>query len=172
MMVVVYIHGMAPGKVFRSGIKILNNVILNRNTLSAVNTADYGIYLDDLSNNVEVTGNTCANSGWGIELHNVFDIKVRNNTTYNNSMAPIILYSDSAGGFVPGRTNMDSIEMKNNIFFAKTSTQKTFWIYAKTLPVLPPHLNADTNYYARPIDGNGPSLLTNYNNIILITVLY
>jgi parallel beta-helix repeat protein len=152
------------GRTIQSGIKILNNIILNRNTLSSVNTGDYGVYLDDLSNNIEVRGNTCANSGWGIELHNVFDIKVSNNTAYNNSMASIVLISDKRAGFVTGRTNMDNIEIENNIFFAKTATQKTFWIYAKILPVSPPHLKSDSNYYVSPVDGKGTSILINYNN--------
>jgi parallel beta-helix repeat protein len=151
-------------KTIQSNIKILNNVILNRNTLSAVNTGDYGIYLDDLSNNIEVRGNTCANSGWGIELHNVFDIKIKNNTVYNNSMASIILYSDSEAGFVTGKVNMDNIEIKNNVFFAKTATQKTFWIYAKILPESPPHLASDSNYYISSADDKGASILINYNN--------
>ena len=79
-------------------------------------------------------------------------------------MASIILISDNGAGFVTGQTNMNNINIKNNIFFAKTATQKTFWIYAKIAPVLPPKLNSDSSYFSRPIDNNGSSLLTNFND--------
>ena len=153
-------------KSVQTGIKILNNIVLNNNTSSALNTENYGIYLDDFSNNIEVNGNTSANCGWGIELHSVYNIKILNNTTYNNSMASIFFMSDNGKygteSYISGQTNMNNIAMQNNIFFAKTSQQKTLWLYPSILPIVPPNFSADYNYYARPIDNTGKLILSNY----------
>jgi parallel beta-helix repeat protein len=150
------------GKSIQAGINILNNIVINNNTSSGLNTENYGIYLDDLSNNIVISGNTSANCGWGIELHSVTNVTVKNNTTYNNSMASIFLMSDNNAGGVSGLTIMDNIQLKNNIFFAKTSKQKTLWLYPLILPIVPPDFHTDSNYYARPIDNNGYSILSNY----------
>jgi len=150
------------GKSIQAGINILNNIVINNNTSSSLNTEIYGIYLDDLSNNIVISGNTSANCGWGIELHSVTNVTVKNNTTYNNSMASIFLMEDNYAGGVSGLTIMDNIQLTNNIFFAKTPTQKTLWLYPLILPIVPPDFHSDSNYYARPIDNNGYSILSNY----------
>ena len=148
-------------KSVQSNIQILNNVVVNNNVSSNLNTENYGIYLDDLSNNIVVTGNTTSNCGWGIELHSVFNVTVKNNTAFHNSMASILLMSDTKAGSVSGYTNMSNVVIKNNIFFAKTNGQMTLWLYPLVLPIIPPALVSDSNYFARPID-NGTCILTNY----------
>ena len=148
-------------KSVQSGIKVLNNVVVNNNVSSNLNTENYGIYIDDLSNNIEITGNTTANCGWGIELHSVFNVTVKDNTAFHNSMASILLMSDNVAGVISGHTPMDNIVIKNNIFFAKTKKQMTLWLYPLILPIIPPALVSDSNYFARPVD-NGTCILTNY----------
>lgn len=67
--------------------KIIDNIVINAigapqgTNITTSQTA--GIYLDDNSHNVEVTGNTVAYCGDGIYLHNVRDCQVLNNTVFS-----------------------------------------------------------------------------------------
>lgn len=73
---------------------IQNNIVLNSNgayqgceAYSAYEAWGKvaGIYLDEVSQNVIVTGNTVANMAWsGIFLHKVLNDQIINNTLYNN----------------------------------------------------------------------------------------
>lgn len=143
-----------------TNMKVLNNIVIGS---PAVGSNSYGVYLDDGSWGDEVTGNTASGSLFGIEIHNAYNVKVRNNTCYNNTDGSIYLPSNGLVS-VTGHACMDSLEIKNNIFFAQTTGQYTLWLYAKVAPLLPVHLQSDSNYFARPIDNNGSSLLTNFNN--------
>ena len=68
--------------------KIIDNIVINAigapEGTGATNRQACGIYLDDNSHNVEVTGNTVAYCGsGGIYLHNVRNCQVLNNTVFS-----------------------------------------------------------------------------------------
>lgn len=71
-----------------------------------------GIYLDDLTNGVKVTGNTVTNSDSGVHIHNGFDLVVESNTLRNNRRNQIYLSMDHAR--VPGAS------LSNNRFSGNT----------------------------------------------------
>ena len=84
-------------------------------------------------------------------------------TAFTNSMASTFLMSDNEAGAVPGKTSMNNIEMKRTIFsLQKLPNKKHYGYTPKFYRSVPPHLNSDSNYYARPIDNNGTSILSNY----------
>jgi hypothetical protein len=146
---------------------VLHNIMINPQNDAGVNSALYGPYMDDFTNNVVVRGNTSSGLGWGAEIHNAFNIVEDSNTYYNNSMASLVMIADSnITTYVAGHTNMDNISLTNNIFFAKFSGQKTLWDYRTCMPLsglIPTNFNSNNNFFARPIvPTNDNSILTNY----------
>src|SRR5690606_12302962 len=107
--------------------------------------AAYGIYLDDNSSGVEVSGNTVGNVvGKGLYIHNARNIVVRNNTLYNNGVQMNISH-DNLGNPVRNAT------ISNNILFAATIDQLTA-SYNSVKNDLAQIGNVDANYYVRPLD--------------------
>lgn len=116
-------------------IQILNNVILN---------GEIGIYLDSRLNNVLIKGNTTANGRIGIFVVDSWLIKVESNTAYNNSLAAFEVYKYKND--VPNH----SVNVLNNIFFAKTLSQRA--AYFEPLELVKIGNISNYNYYAKPID--------------------
>jgi len=145
------------------GNKIIGNIVLNAGicdagTIYSETNVDHpiygshGIYCDGNSQNMIVSGNTVANNGKGIFLHDNRNMTVENNTAYNNRERQMDVYYDDLT--LPPVRN---IVIRNNIFISKNVTQETagfrslyndldnFGIY-------------DNNYYAQAIDkGNSIS---------------
>ena len=79
----------------------------------------HGIYLDDLSSGITVTGNTAAgNSYSGLYLHSTKNCKIQNNTMYDNDQYQNLFTSYDATFPTVNTT------LTNNIFFSKTALQK------------------------------------------------
>ncbi len=108
-----------------------------------------GIYTDDNSSNINISLNTVANcADGGIKIHNAHDVKVENNTVYNNG-TQLILTHDNVAPNSPLR----NIVVNNNIFFAKTANQLTLNLSTIANDVS----NTGTfnnNYYNRPVDND------------------
>jgi parallel beta-helix repeat protein len=121
-----------------SGMKVLNNIILNGAT-------DVGIYMDDKTNGIEISGNTSANNNIGLFLHNTYNVIVENNTTYNNDTELNISNNDYS-------VTMSGNVIQNNNFISKTATQKSGVF--DPAERIQPNITFDNNYYARPIDKN------------------
>jgi parallel beta-helix repeat protein len=152
------------GGTVKSNIKITNNIVIN----DLNSDMDVGIYLDDWSNNIEVSGNTVSGCGWGLSAGNAFDAKFLNNTSYNNSMASLFLLTSPTEP-VPGKTGMTNLEIKGNIFFtasvAQVGAQKTMFIMnAASGAQLPGSVIFDYNYYVRPFDYSKGSIYSYFNS--------
>ena len=139
---------------------ITKNIVLNgMGFAGGMNDASQhalGIYLDDGCRNIEVSGNTvngCASSG--IYLHNAQEIKIHNNTIFNNGNGKldfegqILFVHDSYMPDVPIR----NVSMTNNIFFAKNASQKIL-VFSTTVNDIKQFGTADLNCFAKPIDNS------------------
>ena len=142
-----------------SGQKILNNIVINgtgdqAGTSATGNAIAHGIYLDEGSVGVEVSGNTTANcSHTGLYIHNASNLNVRNNTSFNNSEQQTLFASFSTSK--PIRT----VVYRNNILVSKATSQKVS-SFQSIVNDISSFGTLDSNYWARPIDDN---LTMNYS---------
>jgi hypothetical protein len=142
-----------------AGSKIYGNIILNSTGLTATaGTTEtialvHGIYLDANTQNVEVYGNTMSNLGYcGIYLYSgSSNNNIHDNTIYNCGQTQLLVYNHYSNG-KPTINNT----FTNNIFFAKTSAQKTALCSVQS-PLSDYTNNMGTfsnQYYLRPLDDN------------------
>lgn len=94
--------------------KVENNIVLNAIGAKAGTDGTYspatGIYLDDRTPNVEVTGNTVSASG--LFLHNSPKCTLKNNTSFGNDRALWILHDNIAS------TLVENCIIENNYFIS------------------------------------------------------
>ena len=118
-------------------------------------SAAYGIYFDDYSSGGSISHNTTANNSYGgIFLHNANNIKVIDNTSYNNVKTGFGISNNKAG-----LTRRGGIICERNIFFQKDSDKqvnsRNFCFSISTMYNDLDSLGSfDNNYYARPVDDN------------------
>jgi parallel beta-helix repeat protein len=132
------------------GRKITGNIIINAigagaGTSSPGSSSAEGIYMDDNTNGVEVTGNTIANGNRGIYFHNSRNIILKGNTLYNHRNGQLYMKHDDLGG--PLRDHI----ITDNIFFSKRSTHMISSISTKADDI-DKIGKFNNNYYARPMD--------------------
>ncbi|RZL06131.1 MAG: right-handed parallel beta-helix repeat-containing protein, partial [Pedobacter sp.] len=142
-----------------TGSKVKNNIILNGIGVidGSTTTREYlaeGIYLDDGSEQIEVSGNTVGHCGnQGIFLHNANEINVHHNTVFN-CFKQLSFQQDQEFNLIQNNN------INNNIFVSKLASQPVF-AYTNYISFPINKLGiSDYNYYARPIDDN-LSFLTN-----------
>lgn len=135
--------------------KVMNNIILNgigapEGTHDHVAGGAVGIYTDDRSASIEITGNTVAYcSRSGIFLHNSHEIALTSNTVFNNE-AQLNIVHDGLEIKDPIR----NIFAEKNIFFSKKQYQNV--IACGSLSDDFQFFGSfDNNAYARPLDKNG-----------------
>jgi parallel beta-helix repeat protein len=140
------------------GNKITGNIIMNAGspdagTIYSENNIDHpiygahGIYCDGNSENIEVSGNTVANNGKGIFLHDNRNMILKNNTVFNNKERQLeVLYDDST--LAPVR----SINVRNNIFFSKHLTQEMAGFMSLYTDDIEDFGTYDSNYHAQAIN--------------------
>jgi uncharacterized repeat protein (TIGR02059 family) len=107
-----------------------------------------GIYMDENSQNVEISGNTVANCSWaGIFIHLARNIQINNNTVYNNDIGQLYFEYSKTGEVI-------NIISSGNKFISKAANQSTYYHHAfvNENPNVTGTFN--NNYYARPIDNN------------------
>ena len=128
-----------------SGMKVLDNIVIgtSANGVSSDSDSDAGIYLDDYSNGVEISGNTVSGCDYGIFLHEAHDVVVQGNTTFNNDKG-IRLYGRASPFY------MTNITVQNNIVVAKTTGQVA--IHFDPLELVKPTFKSSNNCYSRPIN--------------------
>jgi parallel beta-helix repeat protein len=132
-----------------TGRKVIGNIVMN-----GVGTPEgiddhkplaEGIYMDDNSSGVEISGNTIANiPGKGLFLHNARNMTITNNTIFNNNVQLSLLH-DTKGDAIRNCT------ITNNNFFSKLSSQSVS-ILSSIADDNSQIGRFDSNYYARPID--------------------
>ncbi len=144
--------------VVRKGRKVIGNIILNgigapEGTDNIKKSEATGIYLDNNTTDVEITGNTISNCNhYGIYIHNASRLTVVKNTLYNNRRQLNIIQE-------PGNNLVRDNIITQNILFSKFPTQliSYFKSGANDIDLFG---RFDNNYYAKPI-GNK---LVKYNN--------
>jgi hypothetical protein len=141
------------GNVPYTGQKVLNNIVMNgfgdnSGTTATGNPISHGIYMDDWTANVEISGNSIANCPHsGIYIHKAHDINVHNNTSFNNNQYQLLMVSSDQGSLI--RRDI----VKNNIFVSKASTQLVGG-FQSILDDIKSFGTIDSNYYARPMSDN------------------
>ncbi|WP_353482889.1 right-handed parallel beta-helix repeat-containing protein [Haliscomenobacter sp.] len=139
---------------------IIGNIVLNGlGAPEGTNRMDYaaaeGIYLDDNATNVDIIGNTvahCTNNG--IYIHNARNIKIQNNTLYNNKIQIKTVHDDLGD---PIRNAV----FTGNKFFSKMTDQPTFY-FKSDLNDFASMGSFSGNYNARPFDEN-LTILSDYD---------
>ncbi|HSB94285.1 MAG TPA: right-handed parallel beta-helix repeat-containing protein, partial [Flavitalea sp.] len=153
-----------------TGQKIIGNIVLNAiGAPAGVRNPDYyqaahGIYIDDNSSNVEISGNTAANCyGTGLFIHNARNLVLRNNTFYNNQNNQVIASYDRSS-----LASISGLTYRRNILVSKNPTQKVV-VYQSILDNLSSFGSFDSNYYCRPLNnsmvvaGSEPSRKENHD---------
>ncbi|WP_421799200.1 right-handed parallel beta-helix repeat-containing protein [Haliscomenobacter sp.] len=131
---------------------VVGNIVLNGlGAPEGTNRTDYaaaeGIYLDDNATNVDVIGNTVANCvNNGIYIHNARNIKIQNNTLYNNKVQIKTVHDDL------GNPITNAVFTANNLF-SKTTNQTTFYFKSDANDFATMG-SFSGNYYVRPFDEN------------------
>ena len=131
-----------------SGTTISNNIVLNSvGNYDGGNTAlsiSEGIYLDELSTLVTVSGNTVGYCGYsGIKLHKANTCTVQNNICYGNIQAGMLLLGSSGAAYL-----FDNI-ISNNTLVAKTGQYTILYNDSQQATVTAGTFNS--NIYAKPI---------------------
>lgn len=134
-----------------SNIRILSNIVYNgtgaaEGAPNGAYSGANGIYLDDCTQNAELSGNTvfdCA--GLGIFLHATNAVTVRSNTSYNNQESQFMIAHNN--GVCPARGNL----VQNNVFVSQQATQLVAKYESKDAD-LAQYGSFSNNLYARPFD--------------------
>jgi parallel beta-helix repeat protein len=106
---------------------IVENVIGNMVGNPDVFASAPGIYLDELSNGVQVTGNTVINAEKGINLHNAFNVTVDGNWIAYPRAQGIVVTTD----YDPAISYLTSIPITNNTIL-NSSVVPFFYYLDKT----------------------------------------
>lgn len=136
--------------------KITDNIILNgigapRGTDNSVASGAVGIYTDDRSSSIEITGNTVAHcSRSGVFLHNSHEITLKSNTLFDNE-TQLAMGHDDLEVADPIR-NITSNQ--RNTLFSKRADQLVIQGGSRT-DDFEYFGNFNDNTYARPLDKNG-----------------
>ncbi len=135
-----------------SGVKILNNIVLNTESWSM------GIFCDEGSNGIEVGYNTVYDALRGIYVDDGYNLNIHDNTTFNTNRLGI-----GAGLFLnnnPGSPKLRYITLKNNKFIAKTIGDRSLWVITTDSASMPRPFTSDYNYFAKPLGDNSNNIQT------------
>ncbi|MFI5185216.1 MAG: right-handed parallel beta-helix repeat-containing protein [Chitinophagales bacterium] len=142
-----------------TGRQVLNNIVINGigntdGTGTNISVQTEGIYIDDGTTGVTISGNTVANiPNRGIYIHNAHEITIQNNTVFNCNLGELGFLHDNISPNDPIR----NVSMTGNKFVSKTSSQNTF-VFTTSSNDMKSFGTADNNYYARPVSDNSTIL--------------
>lgn len=130
--------------------RIIDNIVLNG--IGAIEgtpkhyPAAEGIYLDDNTVDVEVSGNTVAHcNGKGIFIHNAQRLRITKNIVFNNQVQ-FATINDHLGGEI-----LD-LEVAQNTFCSKKIDQWTAYFRATKSKSVKNQGKFENNIFARPVD--------------------
>jgi parallel beta-helix repeat protein len=103
----------------------------------------YGIYLDENSSRMEITGNTVSRCVGGIFLQDAHEVTVKNNTLYDNGFQISLRHP-----LVKGTLRNNKII--NNIAAAKTDDQNVLVLSSAVSGDVTPYADFDGNKYMQP----------------------
>ncbi len=132
------------------GRAIVGNVILDgRGAADGAlgETKAFGIYLDDVTSDLEVRGNTVARADAGLFLHNAFRCRVSRNTFFDNRVQLLITHDG-----IPGAEIRD-IEFRENTLIGRIAEQGLLWATSLSEDFAK-FGTFEGNVYARPADPN------------------
>lgn len=137
------------------GRKVIGNIVMNgigafEGTKSTTPGGAVGIYTDDRSSNIEITGNTVANCvRAGVYLHNSHEMTVNNNTFYNNTIQLSYVHDVLEPG-----DPIRNVSTTGNIVASSKSSQ--FLVENNsTLNDISSFGSYNNNYYLRPTNQSG-----------------
>lgn len=150
----IYTYNGGNGAPARVGRKVIGNIVRNvTNAPDGIISRDLftgnGIYLDDQSNGVEVTGNTIYNCvARGIYLHNVYNVSVENNTCYDNTVQFYSQADDAHAQTFTGNT------VKGNIFYLVKGNHNVIEMFdwRAGSSKIPTFHTMDNNFFCRPMN--------------------
>jgi parallel beta-helix repeat protein len=159
----IYAWGGKDTLVNNYGRQIIGNIVLNGAAAAAGTTGAFlacsnGIYLDDNSSGVTITGNTVSGTPGGIKLHNAQNIVLTSNTLYNNGVQLVSSHDQLI-------YTAKNITFQNNVVFSKYGTQPLLYIYSIANDIS--RLGTfSKNNYSNVIDNQFP-ITVNYKQINL-----
>src|SRR5690606_33853134 len=142
--------------------KITGNIILNAvGSWGGVDSKSVnfkplanGIFLDDNSSGIEITGNTVAGAAnAAINMSNVSNIIIKNNTFFDGT-AQLAMSNNKLG------RDLRNVTVEENVLFSKYNDQKSYNIESHKND-LPSMANFDRNYFFRPF-GDGHSIFSRH----------
>ncbi len=146
----IYTWNNIPNIPLTYGSKLIGNIILNGiGAAAGTEWPDYypasGIYIDDNTANLEITGNTMANCAlYGMYIHNAHELAVHNNTLFNSN-SQLAMTQDEHATYSAIR----NVSLLNNILVGANSYQKVIELRSPNNDIAQ-FGTFDFNYYARP----------------------
>ncbi|HSB93233.1 MAG TPA: right-handed parallel beta-helix repeat-containing protein [Flavitalea sp.] len=150
----IYTWNNSPGSKSYTTQTVSNNIILNAigNSKGSKSSRPeaYGIYIDDNASNIDVIGNTVANTYFGIFNHNGHHSRYIGNTLYNNHAQAVW----SRDRELP----IEDLQVEGNIFFSKADQNTArFWDLSGS-NTISSFGTFDNNYYCNPYEKEGASI--------------
>lgn len=155
------------------GQKLQNNIVINgvgniEGTSEKIPLV-HGIYIDEGSSNIEITGNTIANNSYsGLYCHNSYSNDIYNNTLYNNGYCQFLM----AGYNIKNAER--NLRFKYNILVSKKDGQKisSFQSRANDINNFGLPQDIDYNYYLFTADNNSvfETAINNYKKTSQLTL--
>ena len=145
---------------------VLNGIGANAGTTESNNPNGYigtatGIYMDDETDNIEISGNTVSGCCYdGISIHNALRINAHDNLVYNNRNAQIDLVHDTHGSPIRNAIidNNVAVSLGHESMGGQNVTQKALQ-YGTVSNDITLFGTSNNNYFISPLD-NDPKFYT------------
>ncbi len=140
-----------------SGISVKDNIVLDGGGEDAGRSdtayqSVYGIYMDDDTDNVTISGNTVANNpASGIFIHSSQNININDNTSYNNGNSDIDPSSASQIQLLSNTYDITGLIVSGNLFMSKETYQYCFQADYDTNTIVSSMPTLNSNRYFQPM---------------------
>jgi len=136
-----------------TGIQIVNNIVVNSIGAPAGSTGIFpgcasGIYLDDNTTGVTITGNSISNCVTGLYFHHARNIIATGNTFFNNTTEVYFQHNEA-------QFTIKNNIVNNNIIYSEYKTQQNVYMQSYLNDIIN-FATFNNNYYSSPIDNIFP----------------